>query len=119
MDWNPLIEKLKKIILAWGAIWLNIARKLVMIKSVLKSYPLYQCSILLVPPKILAKIENILRTFLWKGGKKGEGKKFALISWKTIKLPRLEGGLRIKDLKFQNLAMGATLLWNLVDRKPS
>ena len=34
-------------------------------------------------------------------------------------MSRLEGGLQIRDLKFQNLAMGAKLLWNLVDRKPS
>ena len=86
-----------------------------MIKAFLNSYPLYQCAIMLAPPKILAKIENMLPTFLWQGGKKGEGKKIALINWKKIKLSQLEGGLQIRYLKFQNMAMGAKLLWNLVD----
>ena len=49
----------------------------------------------------------------------GGGKKFALVSWKTIKLPWSEGGLQIKDLRLQNLVVGAKLLWNLLDPKPS
>ena len=31
----------------------------------------------------------------------------------------MEGGLQLRDLKFQNLALRAKLLWNLVDHKPS
>ena len=31
----------------------------------------------------------------------------------------MEGGLKIRDLKIQNMAMGAKLLWNIVDSKPS
>ena len=38
------------------------------------------------------------------------GGEFALISWKKIKMPRLEGGLQIRDLRIQNLEMGAKLL---------
>ena len=49
----------------------------------------------------------------------GGVKKFALVDWKTIKLPWSEGGLQIKDLKSQNLAMGAKLLWNLLEPKSS
>ena len=68
MDWNPLLEKIKKKIMAWGVIWLNLAGKLVMIKLVLSSYPLYQCSMMLDPNGILTKIEGLLKKFLWKGG---------------------------------------------------
>ena len=48
-----------------------------------------------------------------------EVKKYALVSWKTVKLPRIEGGLQIRDLKLQNLATGAKLLWNLLKSRPS
>ena len=41
-DWSPLIEKFKKKILTWGAVWLNLLGKLVLIKVVLNRYPLYQ-----------------------------------------------------------------------------
>ena len=93
--------------------------KLVLIKEVLNSYPLYQCSLLLAPPKMLATIEILMRSFLLQGGKNGGGKKHALISWEKIKMPRLEGGLQIRDLKIQNLALGANILWKMVDSKPS
>ena len=96
--------------MAWGVVWLNLAGKLILIKYVLNSYPLYWCSILLAPSNILAKIESMLRSFLWKGGKIGDGKKYALISWEKIKLSRMEGGLQLRDLKFQNLDLGDKLL---------
>ena len=102
-----------------GSSLVKFGRELVMIKVVLNSYPLYQCSILLAPSKFLAKIERMLRSFFWKGGKNGGGKKFALFSWNKIKMSWMEGGLQIRDLKFQNLTMGAKLLWNLIDKNPS
>ena len=36
-----------------------------------------------------------------------------------IKMSRMKRGLHIRDLKFQNLAMGAKILWNLIETKPS
>ena len=53
------------------------------------------------------------------GGSAGRSKKFALVSWRIIKLPKSEGGLHIRDLRTQNLAMGAKLIWNLLVPKPS
>ena len=108
--WSPIIEKIKRKIMGWGAIWLNLDGKVVLIKAILNSSLLYQCSLLLAPAKILNQIEGLMRTFLWQGGKNGGGKKFALVSWKTIKMPWSEGGLQIEDLRIQNLAMGAKLL---------
>ena len=58
-----------------------------------KQLPALSMLLLLAPPKPLATIKGLLRTFLWQGGKNGGGKKIALISWKKIKLPRMEGGL--------------------------
>ena len=40
-EWNPLMEKLKNKIISWGVVWLYLAGKLVIIKSVLNSYLLY------------------------------------------------------------------------------
>ena len=80
---------------------------------------IYQSSLLLAPAKTINQIEGLIRSFLWQGGSVGRSKKFALVSWKTIKLLRSEGGLHIRDLRTQNLAMGAKLLWNLLVPKPS
>ena len=63
-DWNPIVEKIKNKITGWGTAWLNLAGKVVLIKAVLKSYMLYQCSLLLAPGKIINQIEASLKSFL-------------------------------------------------------
>jgi hypothetical protein len=67
--WSPLLDKIKARIQAWGATWLNLAGKLVLIKSVLNNILIFQSSILLAPNGIITKLEAILRRFMWKGGK--------------------------------------------------
>ena len=117
--WSPIVDKIKKKITGWGPIWLNLARKVVLIKAILNSFPLYQCSLFLAPIKVINQIESLVRSFLWHGGNNDGGKKFALVSWKIIKLSRQEGRLEIRDLRIQNQAMGAKLLWNVIASKPS
>ena len=54
--WMPLLDNLKFRIQAWGAAWLNLARKVTILKSVLTSIPIYQNTILLAPKTSLAKL---------------------------------------------------------------
>jgi hypothetical protein len=67
--WNHLIDNLKNKISSWGANWLNLAGKVVLIKAVLTSIPIYQSSFLLAPGSVIQKIESLQRRFLWEGGK--------------------------------------------------
>jgi len=67
--WNQLIDNLKNKISSWGANWLNLAGKVVLIKAVLTSIPIYQSSLLLAPACVIQKIESLQRRFLWEGGK--------------------------------------------------
>ena len=114
----PLLDKLKLRIQAWGASWLNTAGKIILMKSVLTNMPLFQHSILLAPKTFLSKMDSILRRFLWEGGKNNE-RRLHLVNWDTIKRPTLEGGLQMRDLVAQNLALGSKLLWNIVAGKVS
>jgi hypothetical protein len=102
-QWTPLIDKLKNRINSWGATWLNLAGKVVLIKAVLASIPIYQSSLLLAPVTTIQKIEALLRRFLWEGGKQ-TGRKLHLISWEKVTKPFLEGGLQLKNIHTQNLA---------------
>lgn len=79
-NWNPIIDKLKAKIQKWGADWLTLAGKLVLLKSVLYTIPIYQSSILLAPNKVIGKIESLCKKFMWEGGK-GNLKKLHLVSW--------------------------------------
>ena len=106
---NPIVDKLKAKIQKWGAGWLTLAGKLVFLKSVLYSVPIYQSSILLAPITVIGKIESLFKKFMWEGGK-GNLKKLHLVSWDKIQRPYREGGLQVRSIHAQNLAMGSKLL---------
>jgi len=114
--WLPLLEKLKNKIHAWGANRLNKAGKVVLMNSVLTSLPIYQCSVLLAPKTITNKINELLRRFLWEGGRNCE-RKLDLVKWDKVTKPRMEGGLQIRNVAIQNIAMGGKILWNMITGK--
>jgi len=82
------------------------------------SIPIYQSSILLAPGSVISKIESLLKKFIWEGGK-GNDKQIHLVSWGKIQKPFNEGGLQVRSIATQNLAMGSKLLWQLVFGKKS
>jgi len=89
---------------------MSLAGKTMLIKSVLNNLPTYQSSLMLAPLGILRKMEGILRIFLWKGGKQNRNR-LLLVNWDKVTKPILEGGLNFKDLRFQNLVLGAKIVW--------
>lgn len=100
-----------------GYTWLNVAGKLVLIKFVLSSLPIFQFSVILDPSCILRKMEALIRKFFWKGGNQNENR-IPLVSWGKVSKPMLEGGLNFKDLSLQNMAMGANITWKLIAPHP-
>ena len=58
----------------------------------------------------------MLKNFLWKGGKQNE-KNLPLVSWEKIPNPWIQGGLQIRNMESQNLALGAKILWKIITRK--
>jgi hypothetical protein len=40
-----------------------------------------------------------------------------LVSWDKVKAPRMEGGLQVRDVATQNLAMGGKILWKMIRGK--
>ena len=87
-----------------------------MMNSVLTSLPIYHCLVLLAPKTITNKINELLRHFLWEGGRNNE-KKLHLVSWDKVTKPKMEGALQIRDVAAQNLAMGGKILWNMITGK--
>jgi hypothetical protein len=115
-NWSHLLDKLRNRISSWGANWLSLAGRIVLIKSVLASVPIYQNSLLLAPGSIINQLEALQRRFLWEGGKQ-TNKRAHLISWDKVSKPLMEGGLSLKNAKVQNLALGAKLLWHIISGK--
>jgi hypothetical protein len=111
--WFEIVDKITSRIWSWGGQWPNPGSKIVLIKSVLSSLSIFQCSRLLAPKSILDKIGKSLGRFLWAGGKTNT-KKFHLVNWKQVCQPYNKGRLTIKDPTIMNISMGEKLSWQLV-----
>ena len=95
----------------WKDKWLTKASKSTKIRSVLSAIPIFPFSCLPLSKGNLHKFESKMRNFLWKDCE--EDKKLALIKWEKIGKPKDAVGLGIKNLQWQNEALGAKLIWRL------
>ena len=99
--WRPLIQKLKNKIQTWSNTWLNIVGKVVLIKSIISSYPIFCCTIFLSTKSVINTFNMEIMKFLWQGGKT-QGRKFNLFKWDTVLEEKSNRGLGIRDLGKMN-----------------
>jgi hypothetical protein len=62
--WNDILGKIAKNVHNWGARWLNLIGKIVLIKVILSSLTIFQCATLFAPKGVLEKISKSTRSFL-------------------------------------------------------
>eukprot|EP00253_Pinus_taeda_P025096 PITA_25096 len=117
-SWHQLIEKIESMLLSWTHRTLNMASRLVLIKAVLQSMPLYLFSVLATPKWMLKRIKNLRHNFLW--GSTGQNRKWALVKWEKVCKPKKQGGLGLRDPQHSNTLMGARIWWQWVScpKKP-
>eukprot|EP00253_Pinus_taeda_P015484 PITA_15484 len=108
-SWTSLLEKLEAKLSLWTHRSLNMASRLVLIKVVLQSMPLYLFSILAAPKWVLKAIKKLQRNFLW--GSSGPNRKWALVKWEKACLPKIGGGIGLRDPEHSNMIMGAKIWW--------
>ncbi|KAL4355205.1 hypothetical protein GQ457_06G010720 [Hibiscus cannabinus] len=101
--WDPMVCRFYKRLASWKTSNLSLSGKLVLIRSVLSSLPLYYMSIFRMPTKISWKLNSIMANFLWGGG--ADRKKIIWVHWRALCAPLASGGLGILDLAFQNRAL--------------
>ena len=111
--WGPLIQKVKNKIHTWSKSWLNLARKVVLIKSNLSSFPIFSCALRLAPKEDINSLSIEIRKILWEGGKT-QGRKFNLVKWESAIEHKSRGELRIRDLGKMNNALGDKLVWMMI-----
>jgi len=110
--WTKVISKIKSKIAYWGGQWLTKAGKLVLIKVVLSTLPIFQSSLLLAPKSTMEQISKLFQDFLWNGGK-GNQSKFHLVRWDILNRPLQQGGLQIWDPGLENLALRGKIICQL------
>ena len=102
-SWQPIIERIQQRLSSWKASCLSRAGKLILIRAVLSSLPVYYLSIFRMPKKVAAEINRIQRRFLWCS--KYEGQFAALVKWEIVQRPKNQGGLGVGDLLVKNAAL--------------
>lgn len=111
--WERFLQKTKKKFEHWGTRWLKLAGIVVLVKFVLTSLHIFQCSGLISPSRVLSQMGIQLRKFMWQEGK-GNGKKFHMVNWDQVFAPKMEGGLGIRDPGLMNIYLGEKIVWKLL-----
>ncbi|XP_078157460.1 uncharacterized protein LOC144553235 [Carex rostrata] len=66
-SFDYLIDKFEKRLNLWKAKMLSHAGRLILIKSVLESLPVYTMGTAIIPTRVLKKLTGIMRNFFWGG----------------------------------------------------
>ncbi|XP_016168620.1 uncharacterized protein LOC107611179 [Arachis ipaensis] len=94
--WKPIIDKVEEKLSLWKAKVLNKAGKLVLIKSVLNSLPVYYLSLFKMPKVVAEKLISLQRRGLWILGweeilpEEVTSYSFTKTVWKGLVPPRVE-----------------------------
>ncbi len=82
-----------------------------MINASLSSVPLYMLSFYELPKGVQKRLDFFRARFLWQDD---QGvKKYHLVNWPTVCLPKDQGGLGVLDLRKMNMALLGKWLWRL------
>ncbi|CAL9004181.1 unnamed protein product, partial [Prunus brigantina] len=104
-----LMDKVEKRLQKWKRACLSKGGRLTLIQAVLSNIPSYYMSLFKMPIRVVAKVEQLMRNFLWEGLE--EGKKCHLVRWEWVSKSKEEGGLGIGSLRERNEALRAKWLW--------
>lgn len=107
-----MLDNVKNKIGKWTNRWLSYGGRITLVKSVLQAIPIYVSSVLNIPKAVLRELDHISHRFLWNGTK--ENRKWALVKWDTLCLPKNEGGLGFRSSINNNKALAAKLYWRML-----
>jgi hypothetical protein len=107
-EFLPLVKKCERRILVTSNL-LSQAGKLIMVNSVISSFPTFMMCSMKIPITVIKQIDMYRKHCLWRGSDINS-KKPPKAAWKMVCLPKEEGGLGVIDLRVHNEAL---LLKNL------
>lgn len=116
-NFSEMVDKLNRKLSGWKARLLSQAGRLVLVKSVLTSLPLYRMSSFTFLKKILSQMDSIITNFFW--GYKGNKPAIHLLMKNYLQIPKRDGGLGIKSFSLMNQALLAKQFWRITQHQTS
>jgi hypothetical protein len=110
-DWNGPIGKIEKRLGSWIGKNMSIAGRTILINSSISSITLYMLSFYRLPVGVDKKFSTLSSKFLW--GDDPTKKKYHLVRWSDVCLPKDQGGLGILNLDLMNIALLSKWIWKL------
>lgn len=110
-----ILEKACQKLAGWKLKSLSRAARLVLIKSVLATLPLYCVQAIRLPQSIIQDLTKICQNVFW--GSKEEHRSLHTVAWAKICRPRHIGGLGLVPLKIMTEALLAKMVWKLVQHQ--
>jgi len=107
----PLVDRVADYLPGWKASLMNRAGRLVMVKVVLTTAPIYHLIAMDLPKWFFKAINKKRRGFLWKGHDQANGGN-CLVAWEKVQRPLKYGGLGVHNLEFFGWALRIRWLWD-------
>ncbi|KAM0870271.1 hypothetical protein ACQ4PT_040114 [Festuca glaucescens] len=109
-EWQPLLDQVIKCVPAWQRGLIRREGRLVLINSVVAARAVHQMVVAEAPMWLLEDIDRWMRAFFWAGKDEVQGGQ-CLVAWRSICKPKEFGGLGVKDLRLQGLALRVRWMW--------
>jgi hypothetical protein len=109
-EWQPALDMMIHTMPAWQRGLIDRAGRLILIKAVIMARPIHQLLIAEAPVWLLEEIVKWARAFFWAGKQEISGGQ-CLVAWDNICRPWSQGGLGIKNLQLQGLALRSRWEW--------
>lgn len=112
-SYDFLIEKFENRLQIWKSKTLSQAGRVVLIKSVLQSIPIYFMGTIKVPNSVIKGVNGSDPDFFW--GAMDKKRFMCYVSWEKITQPLNQGGLAIRDFTSVNEALLMKALWQVAN----
>jgi hypothetical protein len=109
-QWQPALDRIIDFLPAWQRGLIGREGRLTLIKTVVAAKPIHQVMVAEAPAWLLDEVEGWERAFFWAGKRKVHGGQ-CLVAWDAVCKPYEFGGLGVKNLCLQGLALRVRWVW--------
>ncbi|XP_038974801.1 uncharacterized protein LOC120106025 [Phoenix dactylifera] len=104
-DCVSLVTSVRRRLEGWQSHSLSMMGRIVLVRSVLSSVPIYLLSHVDIPVSVLRSLEQLFREFIW-GRRSGRGG-IHLVAWESVCQPTSAGGLGVQSLMTRREVLAA------------